>query len=228
MATGPEFDGGDSSQNNGTFLLGGDGSDLLTPYSNPQIGLDQPYTLAGLGNLKFQRVGLTLSRSTRPLKLVFNNSAFKLINGADDIMVFDVSDFFDPSPEYGGYLKQNIDISPYSTFLLNSGNFAETDGEVDFLFLKATYSIEAADHEKVLSWTYKGQTNPMGKLMILSGAVKENVSWNGWDVEPYDLNPPNTGILLFPGITAPNYSLGGILITNPTKWSVNLKIITSV
>lgn len=232
-ATGPgsnEFNGGSSSSGTGgQILLGGSSSDVLSPDSNPQVGLIQPLENIGRGPLRFKRVGITLAKSQVPLKLRFNNSAFKVIKGAKDFAVFNVSNFFQPTPYYGGLMKQDVDVAPFGTFLLNAGNFVQPGGQVNFIMFKSTYSIQAEEYEKVLSWTYKGDTYPMGPLMILSGATKELTPWHGWDLDPYkEENVPDTGTSVFPGISQSFYQEGGILITNPTQWSINLKIIIAV
>jgi hypothetical protein len=222
-----EFDGGSSvTGTGGQILFGGSSSDELSPSTNPQVGLIQPLENLAKSSLRFKRVGITLSKSQVPLKFKFNNGAFKIIKGAKDIAVFNVSDFFEPVPSYGGLMKQEVDVSPFDTYLLNAGNFVHPGGQVNFIMFKCTYSIQAEEYEKVLSWTYKGDTYPMGKLMILSGATKELTPWNGWDLNPYkEDNVPDTGTSVFPGISQPFYQEGGILITNPTQWSINLKII---
>jgi phage terminase large subunit-like protein len=58
----------------------------------------------------------------------------------------------------------------------------------------------------------------MGQFMVLTGAVKNGLSWKGWNVDPfstYDHNGPA------------NITAGGFTFTNPTQWTVKLTIITA-
>ena len=84
---------------------------------------------------------------------------------------------------------------------------------------RAFYLPETPIDEKILFWDYKGSgRNLMGQFMVLTGAIKENSIWKGWDLDPFSTY----------GHTGPADSAnGGFIFTNPTDRNVKLTIITA-
>ena len=63
--------------------------------------------------------------------------------------------------------------------------------------------------------------------MFLTGSILEQSPWQGWDLEPYDTTKPpiNYSPQIDPNVTSPDFSLGGILIYNPTGGEVEIQML---
>jgi hypothetical protein len=62
--------------------------------------------------------------------------------------------------------------------------------------------------------------------MILTGRTKPDVPWQGWDLSYYSNNPPNPPFspTIYPPISSPDNTFGGIMFTNPSTYDVDLEI----
>lgn len=127
----------------------------------------------------------------------------------------------------GGSLKKFIVIAPESSFTLTAPEVGQEQGEVQLIVVKVKYKKDQLPEDRYLTWEYKGNVYPIGTLMVLSGKTKPGQPWQGWDLSYYSNNPPSPSFSpnIFPPVTSPDITFGGILFSNPnTQYEVELEI----
>lgn len=127
----------------------------------------------------------------------------------------------------GGSLKKNITIQANSSFTLTAPEVGQEQGEVQLIVVKVRYKKEHLPEDRYLTWEYKGNVYPIGALMILSGRTQPGQPWHGWDLSYYSNNPPSPSFSpsIFPPVSSPDLTFGGILFSNPsTQYAVELEI----
>jgi hypothetical protein len=95
------------------------------------------------------------------------------------------------------------------------------------IVVKVRYQKEHPDEERFLTWEYKGQTYPIRSLMVLTGRTEAEIPWQGWDLSYYSNNPPSPTFSphLYPVVSSPNPSFGGIMFSNLSDtYSTELEI----
>jgi hypothetical protein len=214
----PDFDGG-NAVSTGQNFLGGSSTYASTPQGASGSEFKMVYTNVAKVRSDLERVNKTFKEFNDPYELKFVGTSFTINKKAVTSDSLDISDFFHPLLDFSEYQKQTFVIGTGTTINIDPSSFYMTLGVVSFVICKAEYLPESSPDDRVLFWDYLGNTrNIMGEIMILSGAVKENVSWYGWDLNPYSTV----------GQTGPvNVSQGGLSFTNPTGYSVRLTIITA-
>jgi hypothetical protein len=118
----------------------------------------------------------------------------------------------------GGSLKRSITLSPSGTYTLTAPEVGQAQGEVQMIVVKVKYEKNHPTEERYLNWEYKGSIYPIHTLMILTGRTEPDIPWKGWDLSYYSNNPPTPSFSphIYPTITSPNISFGGILFSNPS------------
>ena len=213
--------GGDSTQSQGTQIFGGDSEYVLSPLgaSGPTGGFVTTYMNIALTRPQFRSIEATFQRFNNPTQLKFIRESLRVTQGAETYDSLDLKYFFHPLQAFSNYQKQTIVIYPETSFTLDPGSFTSTNGEISFLIAKAEYLPESEENEQVLFWDYRANNrNIMGKILILTGAIKKDASWKGWDIDPYPDYDHNDN---------PNSANGGFIFTNPTTKAVKLTIITA-
>lgn len=214
----PDFDGGNAIPN-GMNLLGGSSSYATNPQGPSGSNFLMNYTNVAKIKSDLERVNQTFKEYNDPYELRFIGTSFTVVKKAATADFLNVADFFHPLLDFSEYQKQTFVIGSGSTVNIDPSSFYTTEGVVSFIICRAYYLPESSSDDRVLFWDYLGNTrNIMGDVMILSGAVKEGVSWYGWDLNPFS-TVGQTG--------SPNISQGGLSFTNPTGNSVKLIIITA-
>lgn len=138
--------------------------------------------------------------------LIFQNSGFAIVQGANTLFSLLLKNFFLPVNQYQ-YGEFVLEAS--GSTMLDPGNISNANSQVtgiivvvDFPALDAS-GTTVTENDKYINYSYHtGQTLNMGKLMVLTGTGAVNA---GWDL-----------------IGSP----GGMLITNPhTNFDVTLKVL---
>jgi hypothetical protein len=126
----------------------------------------------------------------------------------------------------GGSAKKNIIIAGGSNYILTAPEVGQAQGEVQMIVVKVKYKKEQTEEDRYLTWEYKGNVYPINSLMILTGRTKPDVPWQGWDLSYYSNNPPNPPFspTIYPPISSPDNTFGGIMFTNPSTYDVDLEI----
>lgn len=214
----PDFDGG-SAISSGMNLLGGSSNYASNPQGPSGSTFLMNYTNVAKVKSDLERVNQTFKEYNDPYELKFVGTSFTINKKATTSDSLNVSDFFHPLLNFSEYQKQTFVIGSGNSVNLDPSSFYTTEGVVSFIICRAYYLPESSPDDRVLFWDYLGNTrNLMGDIMILSGAVKEGVSWYGWDINPFS-TVGQTG--------SPNIAQGGLSFTNPTSNSVKLIIITA-
>jgi hypothetical protein len=127
----------------------------------------------------------------------------------------------------GGSLKKNITLSGGYNYILTAPEIGQAQGEVQMIVVKVKYKKEQDTLDRYLQWEYKGKIYPLGSLMILSGRTQPDVPWHGWDLSYYSNNPPSPHFspTIYPPVTSPDSTFGGIMFTNPSTYEVDLEIL---
>lgn len=127
----------------------------------------------------------------------------------------------------GGSLNKKILLKKQSNYILTAPEIGQAQGEVQMIVIKVKYQKEQSVSDRYLTWEYKGNVYPINTLMVLSGRTKADVPWQGWDLSYYSNTPtsPDFSPQIFPPITSPDSSFGGILFNNPGLYDVDLEIL---
>jgi hypothetical protein len=201
---GDDFSGGSSTYP--ASPIGQTGGEFLTNYTN-----------VAKTRADFQRINATFRDFDEPAKLRFIDQSLKVTQQADTLDFLNLTEFFHPLQSFSEYEKQTFVIAPATSANFDSSSFSSTNGEVSMIIARAYYLPEAT--ERNLFWDYKGaERNLMGQFMVLTGAVKNGYSWNGWDLDPFSTYG-HTGNA--------NIAEGGLTFTNPTNMNVKLTIIAA-
>lgn len=214
------FDGGTSSFS-GTDFSGGNSTYAQSPISGPTAdGLFlTKYTNIARSQAEFPRINATFRDFNVQASLGFFDQKIRVTQRAETLDFLDLGSFFHPLQSFSEFQKQTFVITPRNTINLDPFSFTTTNGEVSLLIARAYYLPEAQPEDMLLFWDYQGNDrNIMGKILLLTGAVKNGSAWEGWDLNPYtDVDQSDPA----------NISLGGLSFTNPTDLNVKLSILVS-
>ena len=212
------FDGGSSLQTGETLVVGGSAGFAITP-SGSTAGFEIEYLNIARQLDELEIIEATFQRFNDPNEIEFIKESFDVVHQSKTLDTLNVVDFFHPLQSFSNYQKQTFVILPRTSANLDPSSFTSTNGEVSMLIARANYLPGTPREEKVIFWDYKGsQRNIMGEVMILTGAIKEDIPWKGWDVDPFSTY----------GHTGPaNSANGGFIFTNPTDSEVQLTVITA-
>lgn len=127
----------------------------------------------------------------------------------------------------GGSLKRALTVKANSSQIITAPEIGQAQGEVQMITIKVKYQTAHPATERYLTWEYKGSVYPLGNLMILTGRTLGSQPWQGWDLSNYTENPtsPAYSPALHPIVTSPDMSFGGIMITNPNIYDVDIEIL---
>lgn len=100
------------------------------------------------------------------------------------------------------FSRSRITLKPGACFLLSQTDIGNSEGYVSFIAVKAVYANLTVESKKYINWTYLGNTNYMGELMVLTGPMISSLSSTpvGWNLSK-------------PGVAFNN---GGIVFCNPS------------
>lgn len=159
---------------------------------------------------------------------IFFKDKFVLEEGSIKTTFFDLSSIL---VDVKAYSRIKISLKANTSVMLSQTDLVNNEGFVKWIAIKVVYpgpvnpilydaelpvvpgyprpTNGTPQNQKYLTWTYEGNTYPLGELMILSGTPagsidSENIGWNL-------SNQP----IAFPG--------GGITITNPHD-AINVKL----
>ena len=125
----------------------------------------------------------------------------------------------------GSSIKKRV-LKASENYILTATEIGQAQGEVQMIVVKVKYSKDEDVTKRLITWEYKGQVYPLGTLMILTGRTQSEIPWQGWDLSYYGNTPasPVFSPNIFPVITSPDLSFGGIMFNNPGKYEVDLEI----
>jgi hypothetical protein len=146
---------------------------------------------------------------TTPEGLKFNNGNLVLDNGSMNLESFLYMKDLDL--DISTFARNKVTLKPQTCFMLTENNIGDDMGYVSFIIVKAIFPAGIVESKKYLEWTYNGNTNTMGELMILSG---DRISASDSTYEGWDLSKPG-------GYTDGSVGAGGIIFCNT---SVDLSI----
>ena len=164
-------------------------------------------------------------------KIVFQSCNLDLKEGSKILVQSSLCDFklegAGDSLGCGGSLKKNITIKANSNSVITAPEIGQTQGEVQMITIKVKYQKDHPDNDRYLTWEYKGEVYPLGSLMILTGRTLSDQPWQGWDLSNYKniTSPPYYSPQMNPQVTEKDMSFGGIMVTNPTNYDVDLEIL---
>ena len=128
----------------------------------------------------------------------------------------------------GGSMKIKKVLGAGTNYTLTAPEIGQEQGEVQMIVVKVKYDSKIDPFDRYLTWEYKGNVYPINSLMILTGRTEPGIAWHGWDLSYYSNNPPTPGFSpqLFPPVTSPDLSFGGIMFTNPNEtYDADLEIL---
>jgi hypothetical protein len=212
------FGGGSSNGGTGAGIPFGHGN------SNPALTTGQTgpwntkYTLIANNPGSLRRINLTFSNYNDPREVRIFQSSLNVTYQAEIDEKLNLSEYFHPLQSFSSYQKQTFVISPDSSINLDPGNFDSTLGEVSLFIARAYYNADVEDDQRLLYWHYNaGLRYIMSDMMMLTGQVKPDSSWKGWQTmsildEQNEFNGSETG---------------GFVFSNPTEYPVKLIILTA-
>jgi hypothetical protein len=127
----------------------------------------------------------------------------------------------------GGSTKKMVTLAPSSNYTLTAPEIGQAQGEVQLIVVKVKYKKEQKEEDRYLTWEYKGNVYPINSLMILTGRTEPDIPWQGWDLSYYSNNPPTPifSPVIYPPVTSPDMTFGGIMFNNPGSYDVDLEIL---
>jgi hypothetical protein len=216
-----DFDGGSALSTGDVIFPGGSASFPLNPMegtTGPQIFVTK-YTNIARTREDLVRVNATFRDFNVQPEIKFTKESFDVVQQAETLDYLNVASFFHPLQSFSDFQKQTFIIGPRNSINLDPSGFEGTLGEASMLMARAFYLPETPIDEKILFWDYRGSgRNLMGQFMVLTGAIKEDSSWKGWDLDPFSTYG-HTG--------SADSANGGFIFTNPTDRNVKLTIITA-
>jgi hypothetical protein len=213
------FDGGSAFSDGGNQIAGGSAGYPLNPMSGTTGGFDTLYTNLAINRDSLLRIEATFREFNEKPELRFVKESLVVTQKADTLDYLDIASFFHPLQDFSDFQKQTFTIGPLNSVNIDPGSFEGTLGEASMIVARAYYLPESKADERILFWDYKGNSrNIMGKFMVLTGAIKKDLHWKGWDLDPFSTY----------GHTGPaNIGNGGLSFSNPTSKTVKLTIITA-
>lgn len=161
-------------------------------------------------------------------RIIFEGSTLKVVSGSSTLYGLELGSFGQFGSEFGGSFKKTHYINPSEYYTLYGGNIAQDQGEVGMIVIKVRYDKSIPKEDQYITIEYKGKIIPCGTLLFVTGVTKDDVIWHGWDLEPYNTNYSptiNYSPQLDPNITSPDFSMGGMLIYNPTIGQIEVQIL---
>lgn len=114
------------------------------------------------------------------------------------------------------FSRSRVTLKPGASSLLSQTDVGDEYGYVSFIAVKAIYPSSTVESRKYIAWTYQGNTNYMGELMVLSG---QRISSSDSEFEGWNLSKPGT-------LSSDSIGNGGIVFYNPsTEITVKLEIL---
>jgi hypothetical protein len=213
------FDGGSAFSDGGNQIAGGSAGYPLNPMSGTTGGFATLYTNLAINRDSLLRIEATFREFNEKPELRFVKESLVVTQKADTLDYLDIASFFHPLQDFSDFQKQTFTIGPLNSVNIDPGSFEGTLGEASMIVARAYYLPESKADERILFWDYKGNSrNIMGKFMVLTGAIKKDLHWKGWDLDPFSTY----------GHTGPaNIGNGGLSFSNPTSKTVKLTIITA-
>ena len=213
------FDGGSAFSDGGNQIAGGSAGYPLNPMAGTTGGFDTLYTNLAINRDSLLRIEATFREFNEKPELRFVKESLVVTQQADTLDYLDIASFFHPLQDFSDFQKQTFTIGPLNSVNIDPGSFEGTLGEASMIVARAYYLPESKADERILFWDYKGNSrNIMGKFMVLTGAIKKDLHWKGWDLDPFSTY----------GHTGPaNIGNGGLSFSNPTSKTVKLTIITA-
>ena len=213
------FDGGSAFSDGGNQIAGGSAGYPLNPMSGTTGGFDTLYTNLAINRDSLLRIEATFREFNEKPELRFVKESLVVTQKADTLDYLDIASFFHPLQDFSDFQKQTFTIGHLNSVNIDPGSFEGTLGEASMIVARAYYLPESKADERILFWDYKGNSrNIMGKFMVLTGAIKKDLHWKGWDLDPFSTY----------GHTGPaNIGNGGLSFSNPTSKTVKLTIITA-
>jgi hypothetical protein len=213
-----EIYGGGSSQSatgGVPFGLGDSNPALRTGQTGP---FNTQYTLIANNEGSLRRVNLTFSNYNDPHEVRLFQTSLNVSYQASVEEKLDLGEFFHPLQSFSSYQRQTFVISPDTSINLDPGEYDTTFGEVSLLLAKAEYYADATNDQRLLYWHYNGgRRYIMSEMMMLTGQVKPDASWKGWQTLPnIDEQVGYTGA-----------ATGGFVFSNPTEYPIQLTILTA-
>jgi len=213
------YDGGGSTGGTYTQTVQG-GSNSAPVFTPGACTFTAKYTNVARTREKLALIDWTFKYKNQPAVFRYFKSAFNVCLQSNVMDTLSLASFFHPFLSFSSYQKQTFVIDPDTSIDVDTGNFANTLNEVSFILARAYYLPTQKGAARVLFWDYDGNTRyPMGEMMVLTGAVKDDQYWKGWNISSFS-NVGHTG-------PVSNPSLGGITFTNPTESPVKLVVITA-
>jgi hypothetical protein len=119
----------------------------------------------------------------------------------------------------GGSLKRSVTLRASSNYILTAPEVGQEQGEVQLIVIKVKYDSKIDPADRYLTWEYKGSVYPISSMMVLTGRTEPAISWHGWDLSYYSNNPPSPDFSpqIFPPVSSPDLTFGGIMFTNPNQ-----------
>ena len=213
------FDGGSAFSDGGNQIAGGSAGYPLNPMAGTTGGFDTLYTNLAINRDSLLRIEATFREFNEKPELRFVKESLVVTQKADTLDYLDIASFFHPLQDFSDFQKQTFTIGPLNSVNIDPGSFEGTLGEASMIVARAYYLPESKADERILFWDYKGNSrNIRGKFMVLTGAIKKDLHWKGWDLDPFSTY----------GHTGPaNIGNGGLSFSNPTSKTVKLTIITA-
>ena len=183
-------------------------NDFKTNYTNVAVNVND-----------IKRIDATFKRFNDPDKVTLVGSSLKITRKAETLDSLNLGLFFHPLQAFSSVQKHTLIIEPLATVYLESSGYVITSGEISMLVAKAEYLPEAKEADKILYWNYKDSPKaPMGKILVLTGAIKKGIAWKGWDIEGYStLDHSDTQQIVS----------GGFSFTNVTDKKIKVTVVTS-
>lgn len=156
----------------------------------------------------------------------FQSCNLDIKEGSNVLSTISLCDFKLEALECGGSLKKNIIIKGNKNYTLTAPEIGQQQGEVQMIVVKVKYDKKQDPEDRYITWEYKGNVYPLNTLMILTGRTKSEEPWQGWDLSYYSNNPPSPSFSpqIYPPVSSPDPTLGGILFSNPSNYEVQLEI----
>jgi hypothetical protein len=167
-------------------------------------------------------------------RVVFQSCNLDVIEGSRVLSSVSLCDFNLPSlgsgelGGCGGSAKKFFILQPGANYTLTAPEIGQEQGEVQLIAVKVKYDKKHPETERYLTWEYKGQVYPINTLMVLTGRTQPSIPWQGWDLSYYSNNPPFPGFSpnIFPPVSSPDFTFGGILFNNPNEtYPVEVEIL---